>query len=117
MRTISRTSRVFVLAAIVAATLGGPVLSSAAQAAGSAKPGPIGGKVLLQAHASFSGVDMATDAAGNTYIGWVGDAASIATRTERSTSAPSRPAAARAREGSRAPRRWASPPRATFGCW
>ena len=60
---------------MVAATLGAPALNTAAQAAGSAKPGRVGGKVVLQAHASFSGMDTATDAAGNTYIGWVGDAA------------------------------------------
>lgn len=73
MRAFARTRSVVLVAATVTATLAAPALSGAAQAAGSAKPGPVGGKVLLQAHAAFSGADAATDAAGNTYIGWIGD--------------------------------------------
>jgi hypothetical protein len=73
MSTIRRTRSVVLAAALAAATVGTPALTSVAQAAGSAKPGPVGGKVLLQAHTSLSGADAATDAAGNTYIGWVGD--------------------------------------------
>ena len=80
MRPFARTRSLVLVAAAAVTALATPALSSAAQAAGaSAKPGPVGGKVLLQAHTTLSGADAATDAAGNTYIGWVGDIATDGT--------------------------------------
>jgi hypothetical protein len=60
--------------AIVAATAAAAIgTTTAAQASSPAKPGLVGGRVVLQDNASYSGYDVATDAAGNTYIGWIGD--------------------------------------------
>ena len=73
MHALVRTRTLAALAALSMATLATPSLTTAANADSSAKPGPVGGKVLLQAHTSLSGADAATDAAGNTYIGWIGD--------------------------------------------
>ncbi|BEP13112.1 hypothetical protein acdb102_14230 [Acidothermaceae bacterium B102] len=75
MRLFARTRTVVAVVGLAAATLATPTLTAAADASASAKPGPVGGKVLLQAHTSLSGADAATDAAGNTYIGWIGDVA------------------------------------------
>ena len=58
-----------------AATLASPTLAPASQAAASSKPGLVGGRVVLANNASFSGYDVGTDGAGNTYIGWIGDRA------------------------------------------
>ena len=55
------------------ATLGLPALTTAAQAASSAKPGLVGSRVVLQDQAEFAGgFDVGMDAAGNAYIGWIG---------------------------------------------
>ena len=63
------------VAAAATATLGMPSLTAAAQAATSAKPGLVGGRVILQDAAEFAGgFDVAMDAAGNAYIGWIGGA-------------------------------------------
>jgi hypothetical protein len=69
----SRTGRAAVVAAVALATLATPTLTAASQAASPDKPGLVGPRVVLQDHASFSGYDAGTDAAGNTYIGWIGD--------------------------------------------
>jgi hypothetical protein len=73
MHAFVRTRTMFAVAALAVASLATPALTAAANAGGSAKPGLVGSKVLLQAHASLSGADAATDAAGNTYIAWLGD--------------------------------------------
>jgi hypothetical protein len=67
----AKVRRLTLVAAVIAAAVG--TTTAAAQAASAAKPGLVGGRVVLQDHASFSGYDVATDAAGNTYIGWIGD--------------------------------------------
>ena len=73
MRAFAPVRTVVAVTALAAATLATPTLTASASADSSAKPGPVGSKVLLQAQTSLSGADAATDAAGNTYIGWVGD--------------------------------------------
>jgi hypothetical protein len=67
----ARTRSLVVVAALAASTVG--AAAATAQAAPPAKAGLVGGRVMLQDNASFSGYDMATDGAGNTYIGWIGD--------------------------------------------
>ena len=74
MPALDRFRTVLAVSALTVATLSTPALTAAASAGSApAKPGPVGGKVLLQAHTSLSGADAATDAAGNTYISWIGD--------------------------------------------
>ena len=81
---INRVTRsVAVVATAATATLGLPALTSAAQAAASAKPGLVGGRVVLQDQAEFAGgFDVAMDAAGNAYIGWIGGSASDSTTNQ-----------------------------------
>lgn len=81
MRAFVRTRTVVSLAALAVASLATPSLTAAANADASAKPGPVGAKVLLQAHTSLSGADAATDGAGNTYISWIGNVGADANRT------------------------------------
>ncbi|MDX6254210.1 MAG: hypothetical protein QOJ11_544 [Frankiales bacterium] len=69
----TRARSLVVVAALAASTVGTATVATAAQAAPLAKPGLVGGRVILQDNAAFSGYDMATDGAGNTYIGWIGD--------------------------------------------
>jgi hypothetical protein len=75
MRSFTRTTRAALVAALAVTTLATPVFGAASQAAASAKPGLVGGRVVLANNASFSGYDVGTDGAGNTYIGWIGDRA------------------------------------------
>jgi hypothetical protein len=69
--------------ATTGATLAVPAVAHAGTAAVQAgrtrpasKPGPQHRPILLQDHAEFSGDDAATDAAGTTYIGWIGNTGS-----------------------------------------
>jgi hypothetical protein len=77
MSRISRLGRSTVVAALAVAVVGSPALTAVAQASSVDKPGLVGGHVLLQDHASYSGFDAGTDAAGNTYIGWIGSVYSL----------------------------------------
>jgi hypothetical protein len=77
MRFLARVRTVAVVVTVAGATLGLPALTSAAQAGASAKPGLVGGHIVLQDHASYSGFDAGTDAAGNSYIGWIGSVDSL----------------------------------------
>lgn len=74
MPNLVRPRRLAVVAALALATIGTPTLTAAAQAGGSDKPGLVGGPVLLQDNAEFSGFDVAYDASGTAYIGWIGSA-------------------------------------------
>jgi hypothetical protein len=72
MRHLPRSRRAAVVAALVVA----PVMASvggvtAAEAAVPAKAGLVGSPILLQDNAQFDGYDVATDGAGNAYIGWI----------------------------------------------
>ena len=67
-----RARSLVIVAALAASTVS--VTTAAAQAASSAKPGPIGPRVVLQDQAEFSGWDVAYDAAGTAYIGWISSA-------------------------------------------
>jgi len=83
MPRLSRLSSGTAVVALALAAIGTPTLTSAAQAASSAKPGLVGGRVILQDAAEFAGgFDVAMDAAGNAYIGWIGGAANDSTTNE-----------------------------------
>ncbi|BEP13111.1 hypothetical protein acdb102_14220 [Acidothermaceae bacterium B102] len=80
MHTRARTSSLAVVAALSVATLG---LPATAQAASSAKPGLVGGRVILQDAAEYAGgFDVAMDGAGNAYIGWIGGSTSDSTTNQ-----------------------------------
>jgi hypothetical protein len=61
------------------------VVPAAQAAAGGPAPGPVGTRTTLQDATQFHGYDVATDAAGYGYVGWISDdsAASAATRKVR----------------------------------
>lgn len=71
--TIAASAAVAALAAV-------PMAANAAAGRGpavpSGRPGLTHRPITLQNKAKFSGYDMATDAAGTTYIGWIGDSGS-----------------------------------------
>ncbi|MDQ1709378.1 MAG: hypothetical protein QOG49_763, partial [Frankiaceae bacterium] len=76
MNLSSTRRRATLVAALALATLGVPVVTTAAQAAVVVpKAGVVGRPILLQDHAQFDGYDIATDKAGNAYIGWVANSA------------------------------------------
>jgi len=85
MRLLARSRSVAIVAALATATLGTSTLTVAARAGSPDAPGLVGGRVLLENHASYSGFDAATDNAGYTYIGWIGtdDGSDGATREVR----------------------------------
>ena len=83
MSVRQRSRRVVVVGAMAMATLATPVLMPAADAGTPAKPGLVGGKVMLVDNTSFAGVDAATDASGMTYIGWIASLKSDPTATRQ----------------------------------
>lgn len=72
----ARARSIAVVAALALAGVG--VTTAPAGAASGAKPGAIGPRVVLQDQGSFTGFDVAYDAAGTAYIGWIG---SVSTNT------------------------------------
>lgn len=72
LAVIASTGATLAALALPAAAQAGPA-APAAPAAPASRPGPVHRPILLQDHAEFSGYDAATDAAGTTYIGWIGD--------------------------------------------
>ena len=65
----ARARTIAVVAALTVAGLG--AATAPASASSAAKPGPIGARVILQDSAEFSGWDVAYDASGTAYIGWI----------------------------------------------
>lgn len=50
-------------------------------AAAATRPGPVGSAIVLASNKQLSGYDAATDASGRSYIGWIANASSVASRT------------------------------------
>ncbi|MEP7053786.1 MAG: hypothetical protein ABI912_00880 [Actinomycetota bacterium] len=73
------------MAALALAAFGAPVLTAAAEAAVVVpKAGIVGRPIMLQNNTQFSGYDVATDASGNFYVGWIsGDTNANGTRKVR----------------------------------
>ena len=78
----SRYRRRTLVAAVALAALAAPTSMAGAQAAAVPHAGLVGGPILLQDNTQLHGYDVATDGAGNGYIGWIADdsATSAATR-------------------------------------
>jgi hypothetical protein len=74
MRHLSRSHRSAVVSALALGALVAPSLTTPALAAASAKPGLVGGRIMLQDQAEFAGWDVAYDASGTAYIGWISSA-------------------------------------------
>lgn len=77
MSSTSRRSRILAAAlatALLAALTGtSPAATARPAAAERAPAGPMGGTIPLQDQVSLSGLDVALDAAGTAYVGWIGD--------------------------------------------
>lgn len=71
------------VAAITIAALGVPVSTTTAHAAPAPRAGLVGRPVLLQDHTPLSGYDVATDSAGNFYIGWISGDSSTTTASRK----------------------------------
>jgi hypothetical protein len=64
------------LTGVAALAIGGLAAAGPAAAA-SHRPGPIGGAITLDTGRSYSGYDVATNAGGTAYIGWIADTAKL----------------------------------------
>ena len=62
---------VAVVLAVAGTMLGGPAVTSSAQAAVSDKPGVVGSPLTLDDNNQYDGYDVASDGAGNSYVGWI----------------------------------------------
>jgi hypothetical protein len=71
-------ARTVIVAALSVGALMAPQLAAAAPARPAAsQPGLVGNKIVLDNHRQYDGYDVATDAKGNAYIGWIANTSTI----------------------------------------